>query len=442
MGLKKLIRNFVFKDDIRNDLIFSDPDKIRLEPESQVAPTRGIILNNRVTGEYPTDDDIYIETPFLEPNALKQWLKFEARVDEDEFAQRGVPDGTSIGFKIKTTGGNMWWNGTMWEMAGASDWNTEQEINDHISTLPIASIGNKKIGFVLNLKTTNPTLTPEVKELKLLGQFDIEFLDDIIYDGIIRKLNSEFRTSSIVAFHSGSSPLSSVDLNSILENKAYNISGIRSVYNITDDPMKLTNLFSGYSTGAPRKDGFTYDPGIVTFNTSIPADKVVEVVFEYLPEIMVVQDQDFYEVKTFPSIVFESIISTDQTGFINRPQNSIGEDYIRDKANLTAYQQQSPRQTTLRFAYAVLTNSQMDQTRIANDLNEFWSNNSEVRTYGLDNKYGISISQELQTTKNQRVDGSDTQTSEGTFEVLGVLFYDREASPVPLVGSVNIDYSV
>ena len=439
---KKLIRNFVFNDEIRNELVFSDPDKIRLEPESQIAPTRGIILNSRTTGEYPTDDDIFIETPFIEPHALKQWLKFEARVDEDEFAQRGVPDGTSIGFKIKTSGGNLWWNGTLWTSAGVSDWNTEQEINDNISTLPIATIGDRKIGFVLNLKTTDPAITPEVKELKLLGQFDIEFLDDIIYDGIIRKLNSEFRTSSIVSFYTGNSPLSSVDLNSVLENKAYNITGVRSVYNVSDDPMKLNNLFSSYSLGSARKDGFTFDPGVVQLISTIPIDKVVEVVFEYIPEIMVVQSQEFFEVKTFPSIVFEGIVSLDRTGFINRPQNSIGEDFIRDKTNLTAYQQQSPRQSTIRFEYAAFTNNQMDQTRLVNDLNEFWSNNPQVKAYGLDNKYGIGISQELQTSKNQRVDGSDTQTAEGAFEVLGVLFYDKEASPVPLVGSINIEYDV
>ena len=441
MGLKKLIRNFIFKEDIRAQLVFSDPDKIRLEPESQIQSTRGIILNNRVTGTYPLDDDIYVETGLLTPNSLKQWLKFEAVVDENAFGQRGVPDGTSLGFKVKTTVGNFFWDGSAWSPATLSDWSTEQEINANISTFPIGTVGNKGIGLVMNLKTTDPNVTPEVKELKLLGQFDVEFLDDLVYDGVIRKLNSEFKSSSIAAFVSGNSSIASVGLNSKLTNKGYNIKGIRSVYNLTDDPMKLTNLFDSYAFGAPRKDGFTFDPGTVTFTSPIPANKIVEVTFEYVPEIFVRQGQDFFEVATFPCIIFENIISIDRSGFINRPQNSIGDDFIRDKVDVSAFRQQSPRQSTMRFEWACFTNSQLDQMRLVNDLNEFWSNNEKIRTFGLDNEYGMGLSQELQTSRNQRADDTDTQVADWSFEVLGVLFYDREATPVPLVGALNIDVS-
>ena len=42
----------------------------------------------------------------------------------------------------------------------------------------------------------------------------------------------------------------------------YNIKDVRSVYNLTDDSLKLINLHDSYVKGSTRRDGFTFNPGL------------------------------------------------------------------------------------------------------------------------------------------------------------------------------------
>ena len=440
MSFKRIILNYTFDEDIRTGLVFSDITKVRLSPETQ----RIQLKADPVTGDFSTDNDLFIKTPLLTPNRVNKFLKFEAIVTDD---LNGIPAGTLVQFKVRTTGDDYWWNPAgagAWEVAGASDWSPEADINANLETFPIATVGNKSIGFIVNLKTTDPKVTPDVKEIKLLCQFDIEFLEDLLYDSVIRKFNTEFRTSSLTEFVTSGSTASQ-DLKNVIdrgEETGYNITGVRSVYNLTDDELRLTNLHSSYALGTVRRDKFTNGPGIETFTAPIPSGKVVEITFEYITEIFIRTSQDFFEVPAFPSIVFENIESIVGTGLQAPAQNSIGEDFIRDKANLTAVQQFSPRQTPIRFEYAVFTDSQLDQTRLMNDINEFLSNIKQISSWGLDNPYDLKIIDELNTRNQKDIGDTDTNTATGVFDVLGVLFYDKPARDVALVGKGQVNIVV
>lgn len=437
----KIILSFIFEEAVRSQLVFSNPAKIRLNTENKADPR--LMLKAQSDGKYPTDSDLYVRTGQITPNALKQWLKFEA-VYKEAPQTLLLPAGTSLGFKVFTTGGDYWWDGSSWAVAGASDWNTEAEINANLATFPLATIGNKSIGFKVNLKTTDPNVTPEVKELKLLGDFDVEWMEDIVYDGVIRKLNTEFRSSSVLAFQV-SGPTSALDLAAVLDNKGYNITGIRSVYNLTDDPMKLTNLFLSYAPGAAKQDGFTFASGVVTVSSPIPDAKIVEVTFEYVPEIVVMVDQDYYEPPAYPCIVMETIQVLDRPGFTMRDTNSFGHDVIRDKTALRAFTQIAPKQHSIRFQFAAFTNKQLDQMRLMDDLTRFFSEKKTLRTWALDYECGMQIVEEFDSSKNQSAaDTSNTNIAEGSFDVLGVLNYHKQSIEEPLVGvgQVNVDAKV
>ena len=443
MSIKRIILNYTFDKVIRTGLVFSDDTKVRLVPVTN----RIQLKLDIATGEFPTDDNLFIETPLLTPNRANKFLKFEAITTDD---LNGVPAGTSLGFKVRTTGDDYWWNptggggGGAWEIAGLADWSPEVDINANLDTFPIATVGNKSIGFVVNLKTTDPKLTPDVKELKLLAQFDIEFLEDIIYDSLIRKFNTDLVSSSIIEYETAGS-IGLQDLADILDNgvkTGYNIKDIRSVYNLTDDALRLNNLHDSYAVGTTRRDEFTFDPGVETFTAAIPSNKIVEITFEYIPEVFIRTGQDYFEVPKFPSIVFENIVEVKGTGLQAPEQNSIGEDFIRDKPNLTAVQQFSPRQTSIRFSYAAFTDLQLDQVRLMNDINEFLSNTKQITSFGLDHPYDLRIIDEL-NTRNQRDKGNtDTNTATGVFDVLGVLFYDKPALDVPLVGPGQVNITI
>lgn len=434
--INRLIKNFTFTPDVRKDLIFSDTTKVRLNDDDQRTPHLSLKKDSKE--EFPIDADIFVETPLTTPNALQKWLGFEAKIIETKNTFT-LPVGTSLGFKLKTTGDDFYWDGAAWSVAGLSDWSTEAQINDNFDTFPIEIIGNKSIGVIINLKTTDPKVTPQVLEIKMLGEFDIEYLEDIVYDSVIRKLNTEFRSSSIVVFRT-SGLISSIDLDTVLENKGYNITGIRKVVNLTADPLELTNLFDTYTPGPARQDGFTFDPGIVTFTSAIPISNLVKVTFEYVPEIMVTTGQDYFEVSKFPSIVFEAIEEVTKTGFAFKDTIAIGRDFIRNKSALTAVEMQPPTVKTIRLDYSIYTGLQGNQLRVIDDIRRFFSNMKTIKSFGLDCGYDVNIVDGLDTSKNKKnLDLTDTKVANGSFEILGVNFYDQPSKDQKLVGQINVD---
>lgn len=437
--LNRLIKNWCFDEKIRDELIFSDPTKIRLNTEDKVNP-RIMLKEINILKEYSTDDDLFIKTPLIEPMALKNWLLFEP-IYTSEPGILDLPDGTSLGFKVRTSGDDYYWDGSNWVVAGLSDWSTESEIRVNINTFPIATIGDKKIGFIINLKTTDKKVTPEVSELKLLGQFDIEFFDDLVYDSLIGLLNDNFRSTSVVRFNTDSSSISSIDLATILENKGYNIFDVESVYNLTDDPLKLSNLHDSYTPGAQKQDGITFEPGTETFTANIPAGKSVDVRFTYVPEISVKVNQDYFENPSYPHIVFTRITPIDKRGLVMRDTNSVPQDFIRDKENDTAVVHDTPSQNSYRFDFMLYT-TEIDQFTLTDAIRRFFANTKKLVTWGLYNEHNLKIVDEIDTVGNSLDNGNDssgTNLSKGAFDVEGVLFFDKASKDVPLLTSLKLN---
>lgn len=432
----RLILNFVFDEHIRKDLVFSDTSKIRLNTENKTNPKLQLKLNG---GIYSTDNDIYVETGLMTPNRLNKWLSFEVRYIES-YGTKSLPDNTSLGFKIKTTSDNYFWNGASWVIAGLSDWSTETEIRENIDTFPIATVGNKSIGIIINVKTNDKYVTPEIKELKLLGEFDINYFEDLIYDTVIRKFNLDFRSTSVIVFPTYAST-TSVNLNDILENNGYNVTGIKKVINLSDDNLELTNLFDNYVFGPLKQDGFTYEYGTVHFNSAIPSNKLVKIVFEIVPEFIIKTGQDYFETPVYPSIVFTQINEIRKNGFVMNESNSNGEDYIRNKDNFTAVRQYSPTQKSFRFNYSVFTNNQTDQLRLLKDLNCFLGLNRQLISWGTGCKMDLIPVNSIDTIGNSKVnDSTDTNLSIGSFDILAVPFYDKYSEDLHLVQRVNSEY--
>lgn len=440
--INRLIKNFIFDERIRSALIFSDDTRVRLNSEDPRTPRLELKASS---GLFPTDPDLYVETPLTTPNALLKWLKFEAVKIGDE-----LPAGTSIGFKLKTPTNNYFWNGSAWAVATASDWMSEPDLNANFSSFPISTVGSRSIGVLVNLRTTNPQVTPRITSLKLLGEFDVDFLDDIIYESFIRKLNTEFRSTSKIVFPMSTAG-TSVDLKALLENKSYNITGIRSAYNLTDDQLRVSSLFDTYTPGSLTQDGFTFEPGTVQFQASVPAGKLVEVTFEYVPEIMVNTGQDYFEPATFPSLVIEEIESIDRLGFTAQDTVGHGRDLVRDIPNLSGVLQFSPEVKTLRISYAVFTGLQLDQMRLSQDISSFFSANHALKSYGLDTDYDLDVGEKINNsrTKTKREadgsqDASDTNIATGSVDILAVKFFHKPSVDVPLIkdGGVKIAITI
>ena len=201
-------------------------------------------------------------------------------------------------------------------------------------------------------------------------------------------------------------------------------------------------MFDSYAPGALKQDGFTFEHGTITLTSGIPASNIICVKFEYVPEIVIKSGVDYFEVPSYPSIVFERIFEVARRGFIMQDNNSYGQDSIRDKENNVAVQQKSPTQKSYRFQYAAFTNLQLDQFRLSKDLNAFFANTKQLTMWGLGNKTDLDVVEELDTARNSGSDDSDTNTEVGSFDILGALFYDKESIDLNLVTDSVIEVKI
>lgn len=489
--ITKLIKNWLFTERDRSHTeILSD--KIRLNAESPLY-TRielkqlDVTVNHFPT--YSTDSDISIKTRLYEPHALMNWEMFECVWDTNETEYKeynlNIKDKTVDIFsydlgdalpqvgdrvyqgdyqttisevfsnKIKLTDvtnfnngrayflrsicdvkvriydgtGQEWkWDGS-WQHAVSTDWNTQFEINNNISTFPLNTQG-KGIGFYINLKTDDELYTPMVKFVRMLGIFDIDFQEDIIFDSIIPTIEEQIDVTTQIDLVLGSDT-DVIDLTNEykLVSDDYNFTDCQIVYNTTDDQHKVDNIVDNYVRGAARRGGGN-DPGQIHLTSVQNQNSVISVKMKYFPEIAVNTSIDFYEVNRVPSLVLERIEVQNKTV---AEKSEIGKDYIRNKITLTGVELKPPAQSDLLFEYAVFTGSQTDQHRLGEALRRLFNSLNHITSWGLDEPYSIIIRDVFRSTN--KPNASNVNTHQGSFIVKNVISSIGEPKEVYLVGN-------
>lgn len=336
---------------------------------------------------------------------------------------------TEVGFHIVAENGDIWWwDGAAWAVGDMTKWNTGYQIHNHISGFPLATTG-KKLRVDVNLKTNDKRYTPRVREVKLLGDFDLESYDDIIYDSLIPLIEEEIIVSTQIDITLRSAT-DTIDLGGDyqLEKVGHNFTDIEIAYNLTSDPNRTLDISQSYTPGAARRGGGN-DPGVVKLSSVQPAGSVISLKLKYFPEIAINTSVDFYEVTTTPMIVFEKITIEDKA---EGSTNAKG-DYVRDKFQLSGVQLEPPAHSNIIFEYAVFTGSQTDQHRLGEALHRFFSRNKTVTSWGLDQPYPINVD-EIFSTDN-KANTSDVNTHKGRFTIEGVMSFLKEPKNVALVGN-------
>lgn len=423
----KLAKCFLFDEDSRSSLVYSDPAKVRLSNDNRL--DYGLELKK--TTAFPLDTNLTIRTGIIRPMRVKKWIGF------DEYAEK--PPGTDIKYRLlfgPSAASGMWWNGSAWVAAGPTNWNTVNELAANIGTLTPPAL---EFSILVNLVTTDPTVTPHLRELRVLGDFEFEWWDDLIYDTLIRSLTESIRATTDLEF------AVAVDTNVLdfateypLENKGYNFTGVRSVYNITDDPNRLQNLAGAYTPGPSNPDG-TNNPGSVALTTTVVAGKQLRVSLEIVPEIAVQTNQDYYEPERLPAIIFEKIEDVGSGDRSDQAHNNLPGIAVRNVAAGTAVDVGAPKQFSVRVNYIVMAMLGADQAKIATALDKWVANNRVLRTWGLDEK--VRVEQENSLGTDSKSDLNDVRTSGGSLLLRGVCFWLKEDKLVPLVSQVNLDFS-
>jgi len=363
-----LIKQFDFEE--RHRALITLGVDVRLHPQLE-----RLQLKENALGRYSTAADLYAKTWVANPNSVKQWLGFEAVV-QHAYDDLGVPV-TELNYRLGDGTDEYYWNGSTWEV-NTVDWNTEAEVADNINSFPITE---KKIQVIINLVTTDETVTPLLTVVKVLYASDVEFQEDLIYKSLLPLLKSEIRP---IALHPVKMPATSdtIDLNDFPLETPYNLDSIDSVYNHNDDPDHHNDLFQ------------SYDPGtqVITLSVPIDVDKIAWIQFVYEPEVAVTTDQEYNELDKVPAVTLESIRKVKGTQF---PWPA---DTVANKAAGTAVRIPSPIASDVEIVMRLTTDKARDQVRLADEADEFFANNKSMISHAMDEKYDICVTSDYDST--------------------------------------------
>jgi len=394
MRLQKLIKEFRFSEDVRVKLTLGTD--VRLNPERH-----WLQLKEDADGFYPLTADLQAETWVSNPKSVKQWLGFDVEVLHTKIDTVQV---TSLGFKISDGTTVRYWSGAAWVVAGASDWNTEEEIAANIDTYPVSE---RKLGVVINLKTTNKLATPKVKAIKVLYSSDVEFQEDILYRSLVPALRAGVRPRGRLIFEALTTT-DTFDLDDLGIETPYNIVDVDAAFNHTDDPNHLNDLLSSYNPNTK----------VVTLTASVAAGKDVWIDFLWEPEVAVTTSQDYSEVEKVPSLVLDDINLVDAS-VRGQP------DGVVNRADGTAVTVPAPLVGDLEILAHLITDKGVDLQRFATELKRFFENNPLLTSVGTDEEYRLWVLDEFDMTT--AANRGDLHTGRLRFRIVGVRYYLRDA---------------
>jgi hypothetical protein len=318
-----------------------------------------------------------------------------------------------------------------WEEAGPTDWSTMYVVNNHIGEIKLKDFG-KTIGFNVNLRTTDPIYTPQVFSIYLLGTFDIEFTEDILFDSLIPTLEASLSVTTQINIKLVEDT-DVVDFANqyVLDCVGYNITDVEIAYNVTQDPTKTENIATTYTLGEPKERNGNL-PGSLKLNSVQSAGDILEIKLKYYPEIAINTAKEYYEITKHPLIVLEHIT---KKGSVTSPNSDIGRSYIRNKLTLTGVKENSPEQYDLIIEYVVFTGNQTDQYRLGEALHRFFNSTTEIRSWGLDEPYPLIVGTIFRSENTPGI--ADISTHVGQFRIANLVEVIRDPLDVALVEYLN-----
>jgi len=409
MRLKKLVKRFDFSNDERRNVTLGPG--VRLAYERQQLE---LVATNNV---YSTAPDLYAKTRLTTPKTCKGWILFECEAKMKKNGAGAVV--TSLGFRLSNDGSNqLWWDGSAWSPASPGQWNTESEVCDHI-----ASFSGQSIQVVINLKTTDGAYTPEVGAVKILWNSDIEFQQEYVARSMIPAMREEILPISEYAVDIA---VNTADLDLGAIETPYDIVYVDSVYNVTDDPSKQTDLLSGYNATSK----------VVTFSP-VAGGKRVLVRFVYKPSIVIIQSQDFKEISKIPAICIESI-------FLEKSRQVDPGESVVNRATGLGWQLKEGFQEDISFTIRYVADKVADLDALGDQVKKFFQDRL-LHCRGQD-EYARMYTIEEYSHQPSALQ-SELHSARLRARILDAVFYLRDAVPVQatqrfLVTGGNVEFKV
>jgi hypothetical protein len=404
--LVTLPKVFEFSEDARTRITLSDATKVHLSLEDRLVvlqrvPTAGLKFFEAPT--YPTDEDLYVATWLAKPKAVTQWLKFDF--------WGTTPDGTSLGFRLSDDGiVQQYWDGSTWSPATnghvlgttwvPGNWNTVQEVTDHISEFSAAA---KAIQVIINLKTTYPTVTPSIQGV------------GIAYEAFIDQ-DYDLNENSLMAYLGELRPMKDwifrlVDDSVYITIKAgeeynvgtFNVVDVTQVYDQTNDSQHTVNLFTSYDSAT----------GKLTFTKTVSAGIEVWIRFSYQPTVAITTEQD-YALAHIPALVIDNMDELHGA----RMQADIA---FKDRAAGTALIVRGPYRATLRYTLRLIADRGRDLSAIRSKLLQKFTQEPLLVSYGTGERYSMQIQKGVANFGSPNL--SDLLYKHFTIDILDVCYW-------------------
>jgi len=397
-----LIKRFEYNEGTRSDLVFSDTAEIYLESRLFQGP--GVKLRpDSSTGEYPTTGEQWVRHRVTEPLALLGWQGFDYEAD--------LPDGTSLGFRLSDGVDDWYWDGAAWSTPGAGDWSTVQEINDNVSTFPsmLATADRKKLQVVTRLVSTDSSLTPRLRTIKLLYRARINFSEDVILRSLIPALKSGVTTFKDFAKKlPATTSVLEVGPGQAHSVAPYEVADVVGVWNHTDDPDHLVDLFDSFDEGAQE----------IALTTSVDQGKKIWISFLAPTDVSIAKHPDYYEVATIPALVVERLRP------VGKLHGTPGRrDAVINRDQKTATVVAEVDETSYDVDILAVVDRVADRFRLGDRLRQWVDENPLLHLVGLDDLLPIRLMR----------DPDWTGQPEGSGRLMGSLTVrlDRVAYPPP-----------
>jgi hypothetical protein len=408
---QKLCKRFLFDKAKVGQLTFSDDSKLWLDQTANALTLRPQSYN-RVTGDpvYPTDTDLIVTTWITNPEALTQWLGFSV-----EPLTPNQPADTQVRFKLNDGTDDRYWSGASWDVAGAADWNTEDEVAANISSFPVTS---KQLAVVINLVSDDGVSTPTVNDLDLLMEVDIDYVRSLIADSFMADLKENVRP--VLEHAMGALGGDKLDLRDL--ETAYNVLDVTAVYNVSDDPNRLTDLLSSYDVTTKT----------IQLTGSVVRGKAMVILFQIEPEVYLEWgSQDYTEVSKIPAIVIESV---DLTG--NQVQARFE---VRELTTYTAVIRRSPFKLMVEFAIVLIAGKNRNLLPMVDQMLAYLATTHQLRWRAIDEN--VSMRSLDQGTFRQRPSLSDEHATRFTVVLDDVYLWLSPEETVFLVQQLNLNFS-
>jgi len=406
---RRLIKCFSLGPDSVGRLKLSDPSKIGVDARNACLALR--LVSDGIGGAwYSTDGDIYAETWTTQPGALVGWVQIQLIFAEPKDDNRNAV--TEV--KLRLTNGSVhkYWNGSAWVASGVSNWNTVQEVSENIS-----SWNDPKLGFVLNLHTTDRRYTPAVSKVRMVLDVDLpSFMEDWIYRSLIAQMASDIIVATDYVIESPGG--TDIDLAAFPLEGSWNIVDAEGAWDYTDDPGRDTNLFSSYTSGH------------ITLSSPIDAGHRVWIRLLYKPVIAVTTSQDYTELDASPSILFETIEVQD----LGRAALS---DYVMDiyADPPTAVILSAPRRARILFNLVVTAPTAVDLMRLTESVAAFLDGHPVLTSFATDDRASLVVTSPFTSSTSPNL--ADLQSAGMSFNLENIYQWlqpAQEAGDVPGVG--------